>query len=117
MGGAHSGSPTGGLRTPCHSVIKHPLALTHTFFSTPLEEVPGSWADGPAGVQQQQQQLEEGGMLIEVVRGCVFPPGSPAATSTLANTLSAVTPRVHTHKDTHICLTLKVSLHSREDGC
>lgn len=43
----------------------HKDAHTHTIFVAPLEEVPGSWADGPAGVSQQLE------MLIEAVRGCV----------------------------------------------
>lgn len=71
----------------------------HTFFSPPLKEVPGSWADSPAGVQEQ---WEERGMLIEVVRECVFPPWSPAAKSTSANSLSALTPHPpNTHSQVH----------------
>ena len=117
--------PVGGLWTPCQSVIKHP-PRTHILFS-PTErgsrQLGRQTCWGTAGVGGK------GSMLIEVVRECVFPPRSPAAKSTSANSLSAVTlspsPAQHTHtgtqraghRHTHICLTLKVCLHSTQDGC
>ena len=89
--------PVGGLWTPCQSVIKHP-PRTHILFS-PTErgsrQLGRQTCWGTAGVGGK------GSMLIEVVRECVFPPRSPAAKSTSANSLSAVTlspsPAQHTH--------------------
>lgn len=73
--GALSGTPTGGLRTPCSSVIKLPPtpqnAHTHTTSFHPAER----------GSRQLVRQacrgggvvlgIRAGGMLIEAVRGCV----------------------------------------------
>lgn len=58
--------PQGGLGTPCNLPLK-PRPRKHILFTSP-KEVPGSWADRPAGVQEE---WEEGGMLIVALRGCV----------------------------------------------
>lgn len=103
-----SGTPTGGLETPCRSVIKDPpyhKAHTHSFHPT------------KRGSRQLDRQTCRGagtvggrGMLIEVVRGCMFPPESPAAKSIWANSPSAVPPPppmhmyTKSHMNTHLCL-------------
>lgn len=119
-----SGTPTDGLVTPCHSVIKHPPPPTPTrILLAPLKEVPGSWVDRPAGVQEYRRKgavdwvlcvgvcSHPGPLQLKVHQLilCQQPPPTPTHTPT------------HIHKepntDTHICLTLKVSLYSLEDGC
>lgn len=47
--------PQGGLATPCNLPLK-PRPQVHSL--TPPKEVPGSWADRPAGVHKE---WEEGG--------------------------------------------------------